>query len=97
MLLKVLRKVLYPPFDIVKVDGTEHSINGPKDNQIGDIKRAQILVQKFRNRVEDFVDEVIGNSPWTTQLSPRSPPLVERYRDQQERDSIIFYLSHYFR
>lgn len=29
------------------------------EHQIGGIKRCQILVQKFRNRVENFVDEVI--------------------------------------
>lgn len=29
------------------------------EHQIGGVKRCQILVQKFRNRVENFVDEVI--------------------------------------
>ncbi len=29
------------------------------EHQIGGIKRCQILVQKFRNRVENFVDEVM--------------------------------------
>lgn len=29
------------------------------EHQIGGIKRCQILVQKFRNRVDDFVDEVM--------------------------------------
>ncbi|MFK8186338.1 MAG: transposase family protein [Phormidesmis sp.] len=32
------------------------------EHQIGGVKRAQILVQKFRNRADNFVDEVMENA-----------------------------------
>lgn len=32
------------------------------EHQIGGVKRAQILVQKFRNRTDNFVDEVMENA-----------------------------------
>ena len=35
------------------------SVRVKVEHQIGEAKRCQILVQKFRNRVENFVDDVM--------------------------------------